>query len=146
MATAQRYARTIHPARPAERREAERYAVRLSAAGQVDEHCFDVCIDSISFTGIAIEVPMELAVGSRVEIALPGAETASATVRWTDGQRSGCAFDRPIRKATLSAARLQGGGENLAASASSPRVSVTAIGGIAAACIVGGSILALLLA
>lgn len=93
----------------ANRRYAPRYAFRLLSQGIVQADSFEVCLQSISITGASIEAPVELAVGSRVELVLPGAGSTLATVVWSDGQFSGCLFDTPISRATLSAARLKGG-------------------------------------
>lgn len=90
------------------RRYAPRYALRLLSQGTDQANSFDVCIQSISVTGVSIEVPLELAVGSRVEIALPGSGATQATVIWSDGMLSGCLFDAPISSGVLSAARLKG--------------------------------------
>ena len=90
------------------RRYAPRYAVRLPASGSDGASAFEVCIRSISATGLSIEAPIELKVGRTFEIELPGAGPTPARVMWSDGFIGGCVFETPLPKAVVSATRLKG--------------------------------------
>ena len=90
------------------RRYAPRTVLRVMSQGADQSTSFEVCIQTISITGISIESPHELKVGSRVEIVLPGTGPASATVKWSEGMISGCQFDAPISQGAVSAVRLKG--------------------------------------
>lgn len=90
------------------RRYAPRYTVRVPASGSDGIAAFKVCIQSISTTGFSIEAPVELKVGSPIEIDLPGAGPTPARVMWSNGMTSGCVVEEPLDKSVVSATRLKG--------------------------------------
>ncbi|MDZ4139476.1 MAG: PilZ domain-containing protein [Erythrobacter sp.] len=99
--------RSLDPLKGASnRRYAPRYAVRLPAVGTDAASSFDACINSISSTGMSVQVPIELKVGEVIEIDLPSAGLTSAKVIWSDGAVGGCNFDTPLERSVLSSIRL----------------------------------------
>ncbi|HEY7005074.1 MAG TPA: PilZ domain-containing protein [Sphingomicrobium sp.] len=86
-----------------ERRRSVRRALKLGV-GAADE---SVTIRDISLTGMLLETPTPMLVGSSFEVELPHAGAISALIVWNSGEFYGCEFDRPISPAAVSAARLQ---------------------------------------
>lgn len=55
----------------------------------------------ISETGFLIESPIEMSVGERVWLHLPGLQSMPAKVARVDGLKTGCSFDQSIHGAVL---------------------------------------------
>lgn len=91
-----------------EQRHAPRYALRFATNTLVGDTDLEAQILSISHTGILLEVPGQIAVGTNVNISLDGNDRIPAEVVWSDGMVSGCSFEKPLPKAVLSAVRLKG--------------------------------------
>jgi hypothetical protein len=92
---------------PAEqdRRSGDRYALRLEAIGSPspDDR---VLIHNLSPGGMLIETTVKLPIGGKLELSFD--ESASdAIIVWNTGSYYGCSFERPISRASLSAALLR---------------------------------------
>lgn len=77
-----------------------------------------VLVHNISANGLLLECGAALESGEAIEIDLPEAGPTPAKVMWASGQLYGCAFERPISSAALSAAQLRSvveGGVSVAA-------------------------------
>ena len=55
-----------------------------------------VRLGNLSTTGFMAECPQMPRTGEKVRIVLPGRGPVSAEVRWSDGARFGCRFDRRL--------------------------------------------------
>ncbi len=55
----------------------------------------------ISQTGFLIDSAVELAIGERVWLCVPGLQSLAAKVVRIDGFKIGCAFDQPVHEAVL---------------------------------------------
>lgn len=73
-----------------------------------------VLIHNLSATGLLIECETTLDDGEAIAIDLPHAGPALATVVWSSGRLHGCRFARPLSKAAVKAAELQGAVEGTA--------------------------------
>lgn len=85
-----------------------RHQMRLrvrSAAGSGG--AADVLVHNLSATGMLLESASQLAVGDEIAVELPEASGSTAKVVWASGQFFGCAFDRPLPAAAVSAAQLR---------------------------------------
>jgi hypothetical protein len=91
-----------------EQRYAPRYALRFATNTSIGNRDFEAHVLSISHTGILLEAPVKLAVGTSVSISLDLDNRIPAEVVWSDGMVSGCSFETPLPKAVLSAVRLKG--------------------------------------
>ncbi|TMJ12588.1 MAG: pilus assembly protein PilZ [Alphaproteobacteria bacterium] len=91
-----------------DRRRYVRVPVRVGA-GLTDNArpASPITVVDLSCGGCGIESDLELAVGSRVWLKLPGLESWPCLVTWSDGPRAGLAFDRPFHPAVLE--RFTGG-------------------------------------
>ncbi|MEC3909958.1 PilZ domain-containing protein [Sphingobium sp. CR2-8] len=83
--------------RAAERRNVQ-IGVKVRRPG---ETWFTSRITDVSVTGFRLQSFMKLRVGSELWIMLPGFEGRRASVLWTRGPDSGCAFERPLHPAIL---------------------------------------------
>lgn len=91
----------------AEPREPRR-KLRLEVPGSIASGvAANVLVHNISATGMLLESEAPLAPNERFEIDLPDAGATRAKVIWTSGKLFGCAFEKPISAATLSAAQLR---------------------------------------
>lgn len=66
-----------------------------------------VLIHNFSETGLLLESGAALAIDETIELDLPEAGATPARVIWSSGNLYGCAFDRVLPKAVLSAAQLR---------------------------------------
>lgn len=90
------------------KRGAPRHQMRLRVRGAPPAgEATDVLIHNLSPTGLLIESTQHLAVGDEIVVELPEAATSTAKVVWASGQFFGCAFDRPLSAAAVSAAHLR---------------------------------------
>jgi len=67
----------------------------------------DVLIRNLSTTGMLLEAAVQLAVGQKITLDLPQIGHASAEIVWAGEELFGCAFDRPLSEAAVSAAQLR---------------------------------------
>lgn len=79
----------------------EAQSVRASAAQT------QVVIHDLSEDGLLVESPIALEQGETLEVLLPEAGSAQATVAWSSGRYFGCKFGEPISTAAVSAALLR---------------------------------------
>ena len=95
------------PAR-AERRSTHRRKLFLETqGGGALERPAQVVIHDLSPEGFLMETTTAIAVGDRLEVAVPEAGTVDATAVWKSGRYCGCKFSRPIPTAAVSAAVLR---------------------------------------
>lgn len=93
----------------------QRRLLALDVAGKsVSGGAGAVLIHNLSATGLLIECEARLAEGEAIAIDLPHAGPALATVVWSSGRLHGCRFARPLSKAAINAAELQGAVEGRA--------------------------------
>ena len=57
---------------------------------------FSASLIDLSTTGFQVVWPAHYPVKDRVSIRLPGLEVSIAEIRWRDGNRLGCRFQRPL--------------------------------------------------
>lgn len=96
-----------HP-EPADRRRSPRRSLKLEVAGTPPAAPeMRVIIHDLSLTGLLIETSASLTVGERLQVQIPEAGTVEAEVVWNSGRLFGCAFRKPISRASLSAALLR---------------------------------------
>lgn len=109
---------------------APRRTIRLQASGALASgDAAEVTVHNISATGMLIESRQGLEVGERLAIDLPQAGTTAATVVWTSDALQGCAFDRPVAPAVLSAAQLRSAvGQDLRTASRAPPASEESFG------------------
>lgn len=89
-------ARIAKAADSTERREARRIAVDLDArVRELGSEGTEARLVNVSKTGFMAESEGTFDVGAQVWLILPGRERASATVRWTAGNRLGAEFAEP---------------------------------------------------
>ena len=91
-----------------ERRSSPRRKLRLEAEGvSASAAQTQVVIHDLSEDGLLVESPIALEQGETLEVVLPEAGTAQATVAWSSGRYFGCKFNTPIATAAVSAALLR---------------------------------------
>ena len=91
-----------------ERRSSRRRKLHLEAQSvSASAAQTQVVIHDLSEDGLLVESPVPLEQGETLEVLLPEAGTAQATVAWSSGRYFGCKFDDPISTATVSAALLR---------------------------------------
>ena len=89
------------------KRGTARHHVRLRVSGGASGDASDVFIHNLSSTGLLLESASQLAVGDEILVELPEASASNAKVVWASGRFYGCAFDRPLSAAAVSAAPLR---------------------------------------
>ena len=67
----------------------------------------EVVIHDLSVTGLLIEAAGELRLGEKLLVEIPDRGPTAATVMWTSGRFFGCAFDKRLPVAAVSAALLR---------------------------------------
>lgn len=99
----------LHNEASSRQRERElRRRVSLEVAGRsASGDAVAITVHNISATGLLLECEEGLAINSVLQVDLPGAPDARAIVRWTSGRLSGCQFEEPLERATLSAVQLR---------------------------------------
>jgi len=91
-----------------DRRSSERHVLKLRVPGSTpSQSAAVVLIHDLSQTGLLIETPGSLEVGSDLEIDLPEMGLRQARVLWNSGHYFGCQFHVPISRGGLSAALLK---------------------------------------
>jgi hypothetical protein len=92
----------------AERRSSHRRKLFLETEGSgAVEEAGQVVIHDLSTEGFLMESSAAIAVGDRLEVAVPEAGSAEATAVWKSGRYCGCKFSQPISTAAVSAAVLR---------------------------------------
>lgn len=87
---------------------AERRRLLLETQGALQSGIeTQVVIHNFSETGVLLESHVELEIDEVIELALPEAPHTRARIIWASGRLYGCAFEKPISPATLSAAQLR---------------------------------------
>lgn len=81
-------------------------ALELPSSSSSDDGIF-VVVHDLSQSGLLLETPAELQVGSRFTVELPHVGPSAATVVWNSGSYFGGQFDVPLSKAAVSAALLK---------------------------------------
>lgn len=90
------------------RRGTDRRELKLLARGAPSSgDATDVVVRNLSSTGLLIETAAELRVDDKLEVDLPETPRSAARVVWAGKDLFGCAFDRPLPRSALSAARLR---------------------------------------
>lgn len=89
------------------RRQERRQKLHLVVDGATaQEAALDVMIHDLSTSGLLLESSRPLSTGEKIQISLPHAGVRSAKIVWAQGNYFGCEFDRPVPKASVSAAQL----------------------------------------
>jgi hypothetical protein len=92
----------------AERRSAHRRKLHLETEGSgALQKPIQVVIHDLTPEGFLMESTAAIAVGDRLEVAVPEAGAVEATAVWKSGSYCGCKFSRPISTAAVSAAILR---------------------------------------
>lgn len=93
----------------ASRPRAARRRLLLEAEGETAAgRKAQVAIHNVSATGLLIETTVPLIDGERIDIILPEAGPASASVVWASGSYYGCRFATALKPGVLSALQLRG--------------------------------------
>lgn len=90
-----------------EQRASDRRILRLEAQAAMPAGEGGIQIHNLSRTGMLAECAADVAVGTAIEVELPGGARHHAEVVWRDAELFGCRFARPLSQATLSAALLR---------------------------------------
>ena len=95
----------FEPAEPAGRLREPRRKLLFDAQGTpASGGTTGVLVHNISATGLLLQCDTPLEKGERIEIDLPEAGPTAARIVWASGRLFGCAFERPLSQAALSAA------------------------------------------
>ena len=95
--------------KPGERRGSRRRKLRLEAEGAAAlSGGTQVVIHDLSEEGMLLESSVSLRAGERLDLLIPEAGSAAATIAWSSGRFFGCKFERPLSTAAVSAALLRG--------------------------------------
>lgn len=96
-----------HFAENAEQRGSDRRVLQLEAHAATPAGHGDIRIYNLSRTGMLVESKASVAVGTLIEVEMPGGARHGAEVVWHDADLFGCRFSQPLSQATLSAALLR---------------------------------------
>ncbi len=96
-----------HFADPAEQRVSDRRVLRLEAQVATSSGEGGIQIHNLSRTGMLVEYAANVAIGTDIEVEMPGGARHGAEVVWRDAELFGCRFSKPLSQATLSAALLR---------------------------------------
>jgi len=83
---------------PADHRRHPRKSVFLDASIYAIDFFSDVVIHNVSANGFMGEADVELTVGETLHLTLDNKAYQTGTVRWTEGQTFGVAFDSPLAR------------------------------------------------
>jgi len=89
-----------------ERRSSPRRKLRLEAESEASPES-RVVIHDLSERGMLIESDAALAVGDKLDLVIPEAGSAKASIIWSSGRYFGCRFEKPLASAAVSAALLR---------------------------------------
>lgn len=92
---------------PGEQRATDRRVLRLEARAEGPAGGSGIEVHNLSRTGMLVECPVRLPVGTLLDVALPGGSSHQAEIVWSDESLFGCRFAKPLTKAQLSAALLR---------------------------------------
>ena len=92
---------------PAELRVSDRRVLRLEAQVATPAGEGGIQIHNLSRTGMLVESAAEVAIGTSIEVEMPGGARHRAEIVWRDAELFGCRFAKPLSQATLSAALLR---------------------------------------
>jgi hypothetical protein len=107
--------------KPGERRGSRRRRLRLEAEGQsAAAGGTQVVIHDLSEEGMLLESSVALRTGERLDLLIPEAGSAAATIVWSSGRFFGCKFEQPLLTAAVSAALLRSPGQSQSQSPSPP--------------------------
>ena len=90
----------------AERRASRRRKLRLEAGPEAAPES-RVVVHDISERGMLLESAAAIAVGETLDLVIPEAGSAKATIIWNSEQYFGCRFDKPLTSSAVSAALLR---------------------------------------
>lgn len=95
--------------KPGERRSSRRRKLSLEAEGAAAvSGGTQVMIHDLSEDGMLLESSVALRTGERLDLLIPEAGGAAATIVWSSGRFFGCRFETPLSTAAVSAALLRG--------------------------------------
>jgi hypothetical protein len=85
-----------------DRRRYLRHAVQIGGGLSANiRPALRILVTDLSVGGCGIELDVELEIGGRVWLKLPGLESLPARVAWADDRRAGLAFDNPLHPAVV---------------------------------------------
>jgi hypothetical protein len=90
----------------AERRSSRRRKLRLEAGPDAASES-RVIVHDLSERGMLLESAAAVAVGETLDLVIPEAGLAKATIIWNSGHYFGCRFDKPLTGSAVSAALLR---------------------------------------
>jgi len=90
----------------AERRSSRRRKLHLETEAEASPES-RVVIHDLSEQGMLLESRVALAVGEKLDLVIPEAGSATASIVWSSGHYFGCKFDKPLSNAAVSAALLR---------------------------------------
>lgn len=90
----------------AERRSSRRRKLSLETVAEASPDS-RVVIHDLSEQGMLLESHIALAVGEKLDLVIPEAGSATASVVWSSGHYFGCKFDKAIASAAVSGALLR---------------------------------------
>jgi hypothetical protein len=97
----------LEPAKgKAERRSSQRRKLRLEAEPDPSAES-RVVIHDLSEAGMLLESSAALTVGEKLDLVIPEAGSAKASIIWSSGHYFGCRFEKPLTSAAVSAALLR---------------------------------------
>lgn len=91
----------------ADQRDSDRRVLRLGVRAATPAGEGGIEVHNLSQTGMLVEAPVSMAVGTTFEVELPDGGRHRAEVVWADERLFGCRFAAPLSQATLSAALLR---------------------------------------
>ena len=90
----------------AERRSSRRRKLRLEAGPDAASES-RVIVHDLSERGMLFESAAAVAVGETLDLVVPEAGSAKATIIWNSGRYFGCRFEKPLTSSAVSAALLR---------------------------------------
>ena len=90
----------------AERRSSHRRKLRLEASPEAASES-RVVVHDLSERGMLLESAAEMTVGETLDLVIPEAGSAKATIVWNSGPYFGCRFEKPLTSSAVSAALLR---------------------------------------
>jgi hypothetical protein len=90
----------------AERRSSRRRKLRLEAGPEAGSES-RVVVHDLSERGMLLESAAAVGVGETLDLVIPEAGSAKATIIWNSGHYFGCRFEKPLTSAAVSAALLR---------------------------------------
>ena len=100
-------------ANPSEHRVSDRRVLRLEARLAMPAGEGGIEVHNLSRTGMLVESTAAVPAGTVLEVELPSGTSHRAKVVWADEGLFGCRFERPLSRASLSAALLRAAPQTL---------------------------------